>query len=132
MEYQNLVDNALKIRKSAYVPYSKFSVGASLLTKSGKIFNGCNIENVSYPLGMCAERVAMFKAISEKEFDFSAICVIGGLEENPTDFCYPCGGCIQVMNEFCNKDFKIILFNGTDIKIYTLAELSPYGFKELK
>ncbi|MGN1411319.1 MAG: cytidine deaminase [Oscillospiraceae bacterium] len=132
MEYEVLINNALEVRKLAYVPYSKFSVGASLITKDGKIFNGCNVENVSYPLGMCAERTAIFKAISEGYRDFSAICVVGGLNENLTEYCYPCGACLQVLNEFCTQDFKIILFNGKDVKSYTLKELSPYGFTELK
>lgn len=132
MDCKILINNALEVRKLAYAPYSKFLVGASLITKDGKIFNGCNIENISYTMGLCAERVAIFKAVSKGERNFSAICVVGGLNENPTDFCYPCGACIQVMNEFCAQDFKIILFNGKDTKVHTLSELSPYIFNEMK
>lgn len=132
MEYEVLINNALEVRKLAYVPYSKFYVGASLITTDGKIFNGCNIENVSYPLGMCAERVAIFKAISEGYKNFSAICVVGGLNENLTEYCYPCGACLQVLNELCTQDFKVILFNGKEVKSHTLKELLPYGFTDLK
>lgn len=132
MEYQSLVDNALKIRQLAYVPYSKFYVGASLLTADGKIFNGCNIENASYSLTMCAERTTIFKAISEGYRKFSAICVVGGFDiERVTEYCYPCGACIQVMTEFCEPNFKIILFNGNSTKIYTLNELFPNTFTNL-
>lgn len=129
MKYADLIENALKVRKSAYVPYSKFYVGASLLTTDGKIFNGCNVENASYSLTMCAERIATFKAISESYTDFSAICVVGGFDiEKITEYCYPCGACLQVMNEFCKADFKIVLYNGLDVKVHTLSELSPYSF----
>lgn len=132
MEYQSLIDNALKVRKSAYVPYSKFYVGASLLTTDGKIFNGCNIENASYSLTMCAERTAIFKAISEGYRNFSAICVVGGFDiEKITEYCYPCGACIQVITEFCKSDFKIILYNGNNTKTHVLKELFPNTFTNL-
>lgn len=132
MEYQSLIDNTLKVRKSAYAPYSKFYVGASLLTTDGKIFNGCNIENASYSLTMCAERTAIFKAISEGYRNFSAICVVGGFDiEKITEYCYPCGACIQVMTEFCTPDFKIILYNGNNTKTHILKELFPNTFTNL-
>lgn len=132
MNYNILIENALNVRKSAYVPYSKFMVGASLLTTDGKIFNGCNIENASYSLTMCAERTAIFKAISEGYQDFSAICVVGSFDiKKVTEFCYPCGACIQVMTQFCKPNFKIILFDGNNIKIHTLKELFPNNFTNL-
>ncbi|MEE7582137.1 MAG: cytidine deaminase [Oscillospiraceae bacterium] len=132
MEYQNLIDNALKVRKFAYVPYSKFYVGASLLTIDGKVFNGCNIENASYSLTMCAERTAIFKAISNGYKDFSAIAVVGGFDlKNVFEYCYPCGACIQVMTEFCKSDFKIVVYNGKNVKIHTLNELFPNTFTNL-
>lgn len=132
MEYQNLIDNALKVRKFAYVPYSKFYVGASLLTIDGKVFDGCNIENASYSLTICAERTAIFKAISNGYKDFSAIAVVGGFDlENVSEYCYPCGACIQVMTEFCKPDFKIVLYNGKNVKIHTLNELFPNTFTNL-
>ncbi len=132
MEYQNLIDNALKVRKFAYVPYSKFYVGASLLTIDGKVFDGCNIENASYSLTMCAERTAIFKAISNGYKDFSAIAVVGGFDlKNVSEYCYPCGACIQVMTEFCKSDFKIVVYNGKNVKIHTLNELFPNTFTNL-
>ena len=132
MEYQNLIDNALKVRKFAYVPYSKFYVGASLLTIDGKVFDGCNIENASYSLTMCAERTAIFKAISNGYKDFSAIAVVGGFDlKNVSEYCYPCGECIQVMKEFCKLDFKIVVYNGKNVKIHTLNELFPNTFTNL-
>ncbi|MCD7781567.1 MAG: cytidine deaminase [Methanosphaera sp.] len=132
MEYQKLIDNALAIRKLAYVPYSKFYVGASLLTTDGKIFNGCNIENASYSLTMCAERTAIFKAISEGYKNLSAICVVGGFDiQKVTEYCYPCGACIQVMTEFCDSNFKIVLYDGNITKIHSLKELFPHIFTNL-
>ena len=132
MEYQNLIENALNMRNYSYAPYSKFSVGASLLTTDGKIFNGCNIENASYSLTMCAERTAIFKAVSEGYKDFHAICIVGGSQgKEVSEYCYPCGACIQVMAEFCSPDFKIILFDGNNTKIHNFNELFPYNFTNL-
>jgi homotetrameric cytidine deaminase len=132
MEYNTLVANALQVRKSAYAPYSKFYVGASLLTKDGKVYSGCNIENSSYSLTMCAERTAIFKAITEKSREFSAIAIVGGYDiERVTEYCYPCGACIQVMEEFCKPDFEIVLYNGESIKVHTLEELFPKKFTNL-
>lgn len=129
-KYQELVHAAIKMRKYSYAPYSHFTVGAALLSKDGNIFIGCNIENASYSPTICAERVAFFKAISEGEKEFEAIAIVGGKEnEKPNDYCAPCGVCRQVMNEFCDGDFKIILVkNENDISIYNLLELLPKGF----
>lgn len=96
MTKQNLIDEAINIRNKAYVPYSKFQVGAALLTKSGKIYTGCNIENAAYPVSCCAERVAIFKAISEGETEFVEMAVAADTER-PVP---PCGSCRQVMSEF--------------------------------
>jgi len=128
MSYDVLVKNALKVRSSAYAPYSKFKVGACLRTKDGKIFNGCNVENASYSMTMCAERTAMFKAVSEGYTEFTDICIVGGYNKDISEFCYPCGACVQVMTEFCNPDCKVILFNGKDINVTTLKDLFPYTF----
>ncbi|MCR4875096.1 MAG: cytidine deaminase [Clostridia bacterium] len=125
--YKDLIDKAIQAREKAYVPYSKFKVGAALKTKDGKIYLGCNIENASFSMTNCAERTAFFKAISEGERDFSAIAIVGGKDK--IEFCPPCGACRQVMREFCNKDFKIILFDGEDESVYTLGELLPLNFK---
>lgn len=134
MTNEDLIKTAIEMTKMSYVPYSHFHVGAALLTKDGKIYTGCNIENAAYGPSNCAERTAIFKAVSEGDKEFAAIAVVGGPEDengNPVikDFCPPCGVCRQVMAEFCNKDFKIILAkNPTDYKIFTLGELLPESF----
>lgn len=119
-----LIDKAKEARRNAYTPYSEFKVGAALLTKNGKIYTGCNIENGAYTPTCCAERVAFFKAISEGEKDFEAIAIVGNV--NP---CYPCGVCRQVMNEFCDGNFKIYLEENETIKEYKLKDLLPNSFK---
>ena len=126
--YSKLIDDAEKARKNAYAPYSKFSVGAALLTKNGKIYTGCNIENASFSPTNCAERTAFFKAVSEGEREFEAIAVVGGKEGEASGFCTPCGVCRQVMLEFCEQDFKIVLKYTNGEKIYLLSELIPAAF----
>ena len=128
--YSNLIEKAEEARKNAYAPYSKFSVGAALLTKSGKVYTGCNIENASFSPTNCAERTAFFKAVSEGERLFDAIAVVGGKEGKLSQFCPPCGVCRQVMLEFCDSDFKIILKNNQDEKVFTLSELIPVSFSD--
>lgn len=113
----------------SYTPYSSFKVGAALLTNSGKVFTGCNIENSAFSPTVCAERVAIFKAVSEGEKDFKAIAIVGGQHGVIKDFCPPCGVCRQVMSEFCDKSFEILLANGNnEIKKYKLNELLPLSF----
>ena len=129
---QELVALAYEARKTSYSPYSHFAVGAALLTKSGKIYLGCNIENAAFTPTNCAERTAFFKAVSEGEHEFEAIAIAGG----PTDgrsydeYCAPCGVCRQVMMEFCNPDtFNVIVSKSIDVyRTYTLSELLPFGF----
>ena len=130
MDNKILIQNALDARKQSYSPYSEFKVGAALLTKTGKIYKGCNVENAAYTPTNCAERTAFFKAVSEGEREFEAIAIVGGAEENPTEFVYPCGVCRQVMMEFCNpKEFKIIVAISEDNYVEkTLEELFPNGF----
>lgn len=134
MNNEELIKIAIEMTKMSYVPYSHFHVGAALLAANGKVYTGCNIENAAYGPSNCAERTAIFKAVSEGDKDFSAIAVVGGPEDsegNPTivDFCPPCGVCRQVMAEFCNKNFKIILAKSpTEYKIFTLGELLPESF----
>lgn len=131
MDYARLIELALNARKQAYTPYSGFQVGAALLTKSGKIYTGCNIENAAYTPTNCAERTAFFKAVSEGEREFEAIAIVGGAKEAEClDFCPPCGVCRQVMMEFCEpSEFQIILGRSKEeYKIYTLEELLPLGF----
>ena len=127
---EKLIDTAIKQLKFSYTPYSNFKVGAALLTKSGKIYTGCNIENASYTPTNCAERTAFFKAVSEGIRDFQAICIVGGKDGKLTEYTAPCGVCRQVMMEFCNpKTFQIILAVDKErYEIYTLEELMPLGF----
>lgn len=125
----NLIEKSMEMLKFSYAPYSNFFVGAALLSKSGKIYGGCNIENAAYGPSNCAERTAIFKAVSEGVKDFEAICIVGGKNGKVKDFCPPCGVCRQVMREFCAPDFKIILAKSvSEFKIFTLAELLPESF----
>ena len=127
MDKHELIPLALEARENSYSPYSSFRVGAALLTKGGKVYKGCNIENGAFSPTNCAERTAFFSAIAEGEREFSAIAVVGGKDEIK-NFCPPCGVCRQVMSEFCDEDFKIHLYNGEEAKTYTLGELLPEGF----
>ena len=123
-EYKKLVKEAEKARKKAYTPYSKFKVGAAVLSVDGKIFSGCNIENASFGLAVCAERVAIFKAISEGSTKFKAIAVIGDTDKP----CSPCGACRQVISEF-GEDIPLIMANlKGDVKIKKIKELLPGAF----
>ncbi len=118
---------AAKARQMAYAPYSRFSVGAALLTKDGKVYTGCNVENASYGATNCAERTAFFKAASEGERHFAAIAIVGG-NGTKTVLCPPCGLCRQVMTELCDPDFRIILGNEADHRVLTLGDLMPLSF----
>ena len=129
MTDRELISAALEARKSAYSPYSGCKVGAALLTSDGELFTGCNIENASFGLTVCAERTAFFKAVSAGKTSFEAIAISGGKGEKPDTFFYPCGACRQVMKEFCGGEFKII--TAVDEENYilkTLDELLPLGF----
>ena len=107
---EKLIDTAIEQLKFSYTPYSNFKVGAALLTKSGKIYTGCNIENASYTPTNCAERTAFFKAVSEGVRDFQAICIVGGKDGKLTEYTAPCGVCRQVMMEFCiRRHFRLFL-----------------------
>ena len=131
MTNAELILEAKKARTHAYAPYSHHSVGAALLTKSGKIYHGCNIENAGFSPTICAERNAFFKAIYDGEREFDRIAVVGGLEGTDENApCAPCGVCRQVMMEFCNPEtFKIILANGENSQLeLSLKELLPLGF----
>ena len=115
-------------RESAYAPYSNFCVGAALLARDGRVFTGCNIENAAYTPSNCAERTAFFKAVSEGVRAFDAIAIVGGKRGEVADFCAPCGVCRQVMAEFCDADFRVILGNSQKLSLHTLGELLPYAF----
>lgn len=127
---QEMIDLAIGQLKFSYTPYSGFKVGASLLTEGGKLYTGCNIENAAYTPTNCAERTAFFKAVSEGEHSFRAICVVGGKDGVLTEYASPCGVCRQVMMEFCDPDtFEIILATDREqYEIFTLKELLPLGF----
>lgn len=126
MEKEQLLQAAIKARKFAYAPYSNFQVGAAVLTKSGKIYTGCNIENASYSLTNCAERTAIFKAISEGETEFQSMLIVA----NTKDVISPCGACRQVIAEFFKKDTPIYLakMNGK-YEEWTIEKLLPGSFK---
>ena len=131
MTDKELIELAKKAAENAYVPYSGYTVGAALLTKDGKAYTGCNIENAAYGPTNCAERTAFFKAVSEGEREFSKIAVVGGKELTFVDYFAPCGVCRQVMREFCEDDFIILLGkNGDEYKSVTLAELLPLSFSK--
>lgn len=126
-EEKLMYDEAKKAFDQAYVPYSKFHVGAAVKTKDGKIFNGCNVENSSYGLTNCAERTAMFKAVSEGYTEFTSILVIGDTEGG----CKPCGACRQVMTEFIEKSAPVYLTNTKGkIERYTMEQILPYSFSK--
>lgn len=125
MEDKELIEVAKKYRESAYTPYSKFKVGAAVLTKKGNVYGGCNIENSSYPVTNCAERTAIFKAVSEGEREIEALAVIADTD-GP---CSPCGACRQVMAEFHIN--RIIMANlKGDVKTVTLEEILPFAFSD--
>lgn len=127
---QELISAAMAQLERAYAPYSHFKVGAALLTEEGRIYTGCNIENAAYTPTNCGERTAFFKAVSEGERSFRAICIVGGMDGVPTDYTAPCGVCRQVMMEFCSpEEFEIILARGVeDYQVYKLKDLLPCGF----
>lgn len=127
-----LVNLAIEAREHAYAPYSGFAVGAALLTKNGKVYQGCNIENSSYGATNCAERTAFFTAVYQGEREFEAIAIVGGKAGEPIhELCAPCGICRQVIREFCKDDFKIILSKGDGTVLEsTLTNLLPLSFSK--
>lgn len=129
MNEKELCREAIDAMKNAYAPYSGYKVGAALLTEKGKLFAGCNIENAAYTPTVCAERVALFNAISSGERNFTAIAVAGGKDGVISGAFPPCGVCRQVMAEFCAHDFTVLVVTGEDsYKKYTLNELFPQAF----
>ena len=127
---QELIETAAAQLAFSYTPYSHFKVGAALLAKNGRVYTGCNIENAAYTPTNCAERTAIFKAVSEGVREFEAICIVGGPEGRIVDYTPPCGVCRQMMMEFCQpEEFQIILAKGKDdYLIYKLKDLMPQGF----
>lgn len=131
MEARELIRMAEEAAKGAYAPYSRFQVGAALVCEDGSVYTGCNIENASYGLTVCAERVAIFKAVSEGKRKLKALAVAGREADGEfRDFCAPCGACRQVIAEFARKDMKIILGRSCgELREWTIAELLPESFQ---
>jgi len=126
-DYQKLIDAALAARQKAYVPYSRFAVGAALLGGDGVIYTGCNVENASFGLTCCAERVALFHALAHGTRRFLALAIAGGeVGDNGDTPCVPCGMCRQALAEFCKEDFLIVYANG---ETATLGDLFPNAFR---
>lgn len=130
MEKEILFAKALEARENAYAPYSGYKVGAALYTKDGNLYTGCNIENASYGATNCAERTAVFKAVSNGEREIVMIAVAGGNADEPTSYAYPCGVCRQVLREFSvPSELKIFVVKSlTEYKEFTLDELLPNSF----
>nr|WP_259544881.1 cytidine deaminase [Heyndrickxia oleronia] len=125
MNLEQLIEEAKIARDKAYVPYSKFPVGAALLSENGKVYHGCNIENAAYTVGNCAERTALYKAYSDGDTKFTVLVVTADTER-PVP---PCGACRQVISELCPKDMKVILTNlKGDIQELTVEQLLPGAF----
>ena len=128
MTDRELLQCAIEAREMAYAPYSGFRVGAALVGKSGKIYKGCNVENAAYSPTNCAERTAIFKAVSEGEREFTAIAIVGGMDAAIADFCAPCGVCRQVLAEFCDPDFRVVLGTPDKPQAFAFKDILPYGF----
>ena len=122
-----LIGAAKEARANAHAPYSQFKVGAALLCRDGKIYTGCNVENMASPSGICAECAAVAKAVGAGEEEFKAIAIVGGM--GGYSFCPPCGNCRQVLSEFCDRDFTVYVGTNGGYETYTLGELLPYHFR---
>jgi len=126
--YRKLMESAVEARKNAYAPYSGYRVGAALLTEDGRVFTGCNVENAAYSPTLCAERVAVGKAVSEGAARFAAIAVVGGAGDDPSDTCTPCGVCRQVLAEFAAPTLAVVVGSPDRYTVHTLADLLPHSF----
>ena len=128
MTDRELMELAVKARGFSYAPYSDFHVGAALLGKSGKVYLGCNVENAAYTPTNCAERTAVFKAVSEGERFFDAIAIVGGKGDSLASVCAPCGVCRQVLAEFCDGNLRVLLGTPDHITVTELSSLLPLSF----
>ena len=126
--YARLMASAAAAREYSYSPYSGYRVGAALLGADGRVYTGCNVENAGYTPTNCAERTAVFKAVSEGTREFTAIAVAGGSGETLDPACTPCGVCRQVLAEFCSPDMPVILGTPEELRVLTLGELLPFAF----
>lgn len=132
MNMEELMSRAEEARAYSYHPYSGYAVGAALLCRDGRIYTGCNIENEAFGPTVCAERTAMFKAVSEGSRDFLMIAIAGGKADEEPEACYPCGVCRQVMAEFAEEDFQVICRNEAgDLEAFALDDLLPKSFKKV-
>lgn len=131
MDKMELMNLAILVRGNAYAPYSSFAVGAALLGADGQVYLGCNVENSSYSATNCAERSALFSAVSQGAQRFSAIAIAGGKAGEKLEACFPCGVCRQVLYEFCDPEsFEIHVNDGDgNIETHLLKDLLPHGFK---
>jgi cytidine deaminase len=127
MTAEQLLNRAIEARMRAYAPYSRYRVGAALLGADGMVYTGCNIENAAYPATVCAERTALFKAVSEGCRDFRALAVVGGMDA-PDNCAYPCGICRQALSEFCPPEMPVYLLDGDRPVTLTLGALLPHSF----
>ena len=129
-DYKQLIQAALDCMHNSYAPYSQYNVSAAVLCASGKIYTGVNVENASYPAGICAERTAISHAVACGEKSITAITIVGGKSFTPSDYCTPCGICRQVMREFCDPtQLTVIIARSTDdYKLMTLEQLLPESF----
>lgn len=127
MTYSELVGEAIKAQKMSYAPYSDFNVGAAVETEEGIVFTGCNVENAGFSATNCAERTAIFKAVSEGYRKFTKIAIVGGYKGQNKDYCSPCGVCRQVMVEFCEPESLVVILgkDEDDYKFYKLSDLLP-------
>lgn len=128
MKPEELMEHAKAAMKNAYAPYSDFWVGAALLCSDGTVYTGCNVENAAFSPTLCAERVAIGKAVSEGKRDFSALAVCGGKGGVLTEICTPCGVCRQVLAELCDKAMPVYVTDGKTVTEYALEKLLPFGF----
>lgn len=130
MTERELIRAALRAREVSYSPYSGYQVGAALLTRDGKVYTGCNIENAAYTPTNCAERTAFFKAVSEGERHFKAIAIVGSPAGEPVQLAWPCGVCRQVMMEFCDPESFLVIAAKSEEEYQKrwLKELLPEGF----
>ncbi len=127
--YSSLIEKAKEAQTNSYAPYSNFNVGASLLCSDGTIYKGCNVENSSYGATICAERSAIANAISDGKREFVAMAIVGGKDMSEQDRLFPCGMCRQVLSEFCDENFEIVIYVDEKPKIFKLGKLLPNGFK---
>ena len=128
IDFHALLQLANEARKNSYAPYSNFRVGAALLGDDGKVYLGCNVENASYGATCCAERTALFSAVSQGVRGFQALALVGGKGEEGDDGIFPCGICRQALAEFCSPDMPIVVKIGNAYKVYALADLLPKAF----